>query len=94
MVARTPPKLRKTLAALNPILIRETLNKNTVTGGTKVVSVVNLSPRSTRGYLRTSLRCKQESLRIKNGATRKSPVGKFPPPPNTADEIAIVAANM
>ncbi|XP_045803907.1 probable microtubule-binding protein TANGLED [Trifolium pratense] len=97
MVARTPPKLRKTLAALNPILIRETLNKvnqcmsrleelqNTVTGGTKVVSVVNLSPRSTRGYLRTSLRCKQESLRIKNGATRKSPVGKFPPPPNTGE---------
>lgn len=35
----------------------------TVTGGTKVVSGVTLSPRSTRGYLRTSLRCKQESLR-------------------------------
>ncbi|KAK2403083.1 microtubule-binding protein TANGLED [Trifolium repens] len=59
--------------------------QNTVTGGTKVVSVVNLSPRSTRGYLRTSLRCKQESLRIKNGATRKSPAGKFPPPPNTGE---------
>ncbi|KAI9071743.1 hypothetical protein K1719_032255 [Acacia pycnantha] len=28
----------------------------TVAGGTKVVSGVNLSPRSTRGYLRTSLR--------------------------------------
>ncbi|KAG4908602.1 hypothetical protein JHK82_057264 [Glycine max] len=50
----------------------------TVTGGTKVVSGVTLSPRSTRGYLRTSLRCKQESLRIKNGASRRSPVGKFP----------------
>lgn len=36
----------------------------TVAGGTKVVSGVNLSPRSTRGYLRTSLRCKQESLRF------------------------------
>lgn len=37
----------------------------TVTGGTKVISGVTLSPRSTRGYLRTSLRCKQESLRYK-----------------------------
>ncbi|RVW92224.1 Retrovirus-related Pol polyprotein from transposon RE2 [Vitis vinifera] len=34
----------------------------TVAGGTKVVSGESLSPRSTRGYLRTSLRCKQESL--------------------------------
>ncbi|KAK7356072.1 hypothetical protein VNO80_15338 [Phaseolus coccineus] len=90
MVARTPPKQKKLLASLNPVLIKETLNKvdqcvarlqelqYTVTGGTKVVSGVSLSPRSTRGYLRTSLRCKQESLRIKNGASRRSPVGKFP----------------
>ncbi|XP_050875526.1 probable microtubule-binding protein TANGLED [Lathyrus oleraceus] len=97
MVARTPPKLRKTLAALNPVLSRETLNKvdqcmarlqelqYTVTGGNKVVSGANLSPRSTRGYLRTSLRCKQESLRIKNSSTRKSPVGKFPSTPNTGE---------
>lgn len=35
----------------------------TVAGGNKVISGVSLSPRSTRGYLRTSLRCKQESLR-------------------------------
>lgn len=106
MVARTPPKQRKILAALNPVLIRETLNKvicilqpllifllnfesfcnslkvnscgclkvdqcmlrlqelqYTVAGGTKVVSGVSLSPRSTRGYLKTSLRCKQESIR-------------------------------
>lgn len=35
----------------------------TVAGGTKLVSGVNLSPRSTRTYLRTSLRCKQESIR-------------------------------
>lgn len=35
----------------------------TVAGGAKVISGVSLSPRSTRGYLRTSLRCKQESLR-------------------------------
>lgn len=50
----------------------------TVAGGTKVISGVSLSPRSTRGYLRTSLRCKQESLRMKNAAQKKSPVGKFP----------------
>ncbi|RVX19070.1 Kinesin-like protein KIN-14S [Vitis vinifera] len=36
----------------------------TVAGGTKVVSGETLSPRSTRGYLRTSLRCKQESLSL------------------------------
>ena len=35
----------------------------TVAGGKKVISGVSLSPRSTRGYMRTSLRCKQESLR-------------------------------
>ncbi|XLR00094.1 hypothetical protein HN51_054831 [Arachis hypogaea] len=95
MVARTPLTQKKMLAPLNPILIRETLIKvdrcmarlqelqYTVTGGSKVVSGVSLSPRSTRGYLRTSLRCKQESLRLKNGGTRKSPVGKFPSPSKT-----------
>lgn len=35
-----------------------------VTGGNKVISGVTLSPRSTRGYIRTSMRCKQESLRL------------------------------
>ena len=35
----------------------------TVAGGAKVVSGVSLSPRSTRGYLRTSLRCKKETVR-------------------------------
>uniref|UniRef100_A0A5B7BCA4 Putative microtubule-binding protein TANGLED n=1 Tax=Davidia involucrata TaxID=16924 RepID=A0A5B7BCA4_DAVIN len=90
MVARTPPKLRKMVAPLNPTLLRETVNKVdkcmarlqelqcTVTGGTKVISGVSLSPRSTRGYLKTSLRCKQESLRIKNANPRKSPPGKLP----------------
>ncbi|PON43933.1 putative microtubule-binding protein TANGLED [Trema orientale] len=90
MVARTPPKQKKMIAALNPVLLRETLQKvdrcmarlqelqYTVSGGTKVISGVSLSPRSTRGYLRTSLRCKQETVRIKNAAPRKSPVGKFP----------------
>ncbi|CAL0308568.1 unnamed protein product [Lupinus luteus] len=92
MVAKTPPKQNKVFAALNHVLIKETLNKvdrcmarlqelqYTVAGGTKVVSGVSLSPRSTRAYLRTSLRCKQESLRIKNGAPRRSPQGKFPRP--------------
>lgn len=92
MVARTPPKQRKVLAPLNPMLLRETVKKvdkcmarlqelqYTVTGGTKMISGVSLSPRSTRGYLRTSLRCKQESLRIKNATPRKSPKGKFPAP--------------
>ncbi|KAF2307229.1 hypothetical protein GH714_025604 [Hevea brasiliensis] len=90
MVARTPPKLRRIAAPLNPVLIRETVKKvdkcmarlqelqYTVAGGHKVISGVSLSPRSTRGYLRTSLRCKQESLRIKSATPRKSPVGKFP----------------
>ncbi|KAK6804973.1 hypothetical protein RDI58_002757 [Solanum bulbocastanum] len=93
MVARTPPKLlnkKMVVPPLNPILLRETLNKvdkcmarlqelqYTVTGGHKVISHVTLSPRSTRGYLRTSLRCKQESLRIKNATSRKSPPGKLP----------------
>ncbi|KDP23519.1 hypothetical protein JCGZ_23352 [Jatropha curcas] len=91
MVARTPPKQRRLVAPLNPVLIRETVKKvdqcmarlqelqYTVTGGNKVISSgVSLSPRSTRGYLRTSLRCKQESLRIKNATPKKSPVGKLP----------------
>ncbi|CAN4111117.1 unnamed protein product [Withania somnifera] len=89
MVARTPPKLL-VMPPFNPILLTETLNKvdkcmarlqelqHTVTGGNKVISGVTVSPRSTRGYLRTSLRCKQESLRIKNVTSRKSPPGKLP----------------
>ncbi|KAF8038776.1 hypothetical protein BT93_B1355 [Corymbia citriodora subsp. variegata] len=91
MVARTPPKLRKMVAPLNPVLVRETLKKvdqcmarleelqYTVAGGRKVVAGVSLSPRSTRGYIKTSVRCKQESIRIKNSSLKKSPVGKFPP---------------
>lgn len=86
------------LHALNPVLIRETLNKvnqcmvrlqelqYTVNGGTKVLSGVSLSPRSTKGYLRTSLRCKQESARIKHDAPRSSPPGKFPRPTNSGEE--------
>ncbi|EOA30452.1 hypothetical protein CARUB_v10013577mg [Capsella rubella] len=93
MVARTPQKLRKVtmvVPSLNSDLLKETINKvdkcmerlqelqYTIAGGTKVVSGVNLSPRSTRTYLKTSLRCKQETLRIKNATNKKSPVGKFP----------------
>ncbi|KAJ6883517.1 hypothetical protein NC652_030680 [Populus alba x Populus x berolinensis] len=124
MVARTPPKQRKMMAPLNPVLLRETVKKKTgekderifksgssifnkltsrdqaqnflflklvercmarlqelqytVAGGNKVIDGVSLSPRSTRGYLRTSLRCKQESLSIKSTAPKKSPVGKLP----------------
>ncbi|PWA81908.1 hypothetical protein CTI12_AA166200 [Artemisia annua] len=49
-----------------------------ITGGTKVISGVNLSPRSTRGYLKASLRCKQESLRIRSANGQRSPNGKLP----------------
>ncbi|XP_077242365.1 cyclin family [Tasmannia lanceolata] len=84
MVAKTPSKEKKMAATL-----RETVNKvdrcmarlqelqYTVTGGKKVIAGVSLSPRSTRGYLRTSLRCKQESLRLKDAASRISPAGNM-----------------
>lgn len=52
--------------------------QHTVTVGTKMISGVTLSPRSTRGYLRTSLGCKQESIRMKNVNSRRSPTGKLP----------------
>ncbi|KAK1278459.1 hypothetical protein QJS04_geneDACA003374 [Acorus gramineus] len=90
MVARTPPtKEKRITAAMNPALLRETLVKvdkcmsrlqelqYTVSGGTKVISGVKLSPRSTKGYIKTSIRCKQEFLKIKNGGAQKSPIGKF-----------------
>ncbi|XP_047094341.1 microtubule-binding protein TANGLED1-like isoform X1 [Lolium rigidum] len=80
-------------AALNPALVRETLKKMdrcmarlqelqyTVAGGAKVVSGVSLSPRSTRGYLRTSIRCKQETVR------QASPSLPLPSDPNGDDSI-------
>ncbi|XP_045796597.1 probable microtubule-binding protein TANGLED [Trifolium pratense] len=99
MVSKTPPTQNNNmLAVFDPVLIRQTLNKVdqcmnrlqelqfTVSGGTKLVSGVNLSPRSTRTYLRTSLRCKQESIRIKNSAQKTSPLGKFPKPANLGGE--------
>lgn len=52
--------------------------QHTVTGGTKLVAGVSLSPRSGRNYLRTSLRCKQESLRLKGANSRRSSPGKLP----------------
>ncbi|GKA86915.1 hypothetical protein Tco_0808626 [Tanacetum coccineum] len=77
------------VAPLDPNQIRETVNKvekcmarlqelQYITGGTKVISGVNLSPRSTRGYLKASLRCKQESLRIRSANGQRSPNGKLP----------------
>ncbi|XP_074312300.1 microtubule-binding protein TANGLED isoform X2 [Silene latifolia] len=94
MVARTPPRHRKSMVAppLSPTLLRDTLLKvdqcmtrlqelqYTATGGNKVVNGVKLSPRSTKAYFKTSLRCKQESMmRIKNNGTKRSPSGKLQP---------------
>ncbi|KAG9457931.1 hypothetical protein H6P81_002439 [Aristolochia fimbriata] len=90
MVARSPTTEKKMAAALNPLLLRETVKKVdrcmarlqelqfTVSGGTKTISGVNLSPRSTRGYLKTSIRCKQESLRLRKAADQISPSKKWP----------------
>ncbi|KAG0498586.1 hypothetical protein HPP92_002896 [Vanilla planifolia] len=78
MVAKNPSIHGRMPSPVNPILVRETVQKVdkcmarllelqfTLNGGAKVISGVKLSPRSTKGYLRTSLRCKQESLRLKN----------------------------
>ncbi|KAL7083967.1 hypothetical protein ACP275_14G195900 [Erythranthe tilingii] len=88
MVARTPAKQQRKMAAappLSPTLLRETVKKvdkcmarlqelqHTVKG-------VGSSPinNSSRSYLRTSLRCKNESSRMKNANSRKSPTGKLP----------------
>ncbi|KAL9142688.1 hypothetical protein ABFS82_14G187200 [Erythranthe guttata] len=88
MVARTPAKQQRKMAAappLSPTLLRETVKKvdkcmarlqelqHTVKG-------VGSSPinNSSRSYLRTSLRCKNESPRMKNANSRKSPTGKLP----------------
>ncbi|CAH9141389.1 unnamed protein product [Cuscuta epithymum] len=46
--------------------------------GRRMSSGVGLSPRSTRSYSRTNHRCKQESLRIRNATSNKSPQGKLP----------------
>ena len=51
----------------------------TVASGAKVVSRVSLSPRSTRGYLRTSLRCKQETVRQVFLFCSTSEFGRFGP---------------
>ncbi|KAL5060993.1 hypothetical protein RYX36_032597 [Vicia faba] len=93
MVAKTPltQNNNNMLPVFNPVLIRETLNKvdrcmNRLQELQFTVSGINLSPRSTRNYLRTSLRCKQESIRIKNNAQKTSPTGKFSKSDNLGGE--------
>ncbi|KAL0923063.1 hypothetical protein M5K25_007108 [Dendrobium thyrsiflorum] len=72
MVAKAPTIPNRMNTAINPILVRETIHKVdkcitrlqeiqfTVTRGTKIISGLKVSPRS----IRTSLGCKQESLRF------------------------------
>lgn len=87
MVARrSPPKYKKMATRLNHTLLAQTLNKvdkclarlqelqYTANGGSKLSSGVNLTPQTTTSYLRTSLRCKQESAR--NATPLKSTSGK------------------
>ncbi|XP_077219109.1 putative microtubule-binding protein TANGLED [Tasmannia lanceolata] len=69
-------------ASLNPNLIWETINKvdqcmarlqelqAMVSGGKKVFSAMDLTPRSTRGYLRATNVCNQQSQRLKQTASR------------------------
>ncbi|KAG8649667.1 hypothetical protein MANES_08G120800v8 [Manihot esculenta] len=64
--SKNPPKQSRIAAPLNPVdkcMARLQELQSTVTGG--------------RGYMRTSLRCKQESLRIRSATPKKSPVGKM-----------------
>ncbi|KAK7337788.1 hypothetical protein VNO77_18375 [Canavalia gladiata] len=83
MVAKTPSKQNQMLAALNPVLIRETLNKVDQC----IIRLQKLQYMLISGFsLRTSLRSKEESVRIKNGAPRRSPRGKFPRPANLEGE--------
>ncbi|WVY93950.1 hypothetical protein V8G54_033038 [Vigna mungo] len=81
MIARTSPKQNR-MVILNPVLIRETLNKvdqcmvrlqelqHTVAGGTTAVSGVSIVPPT------TTFRCKQESVRNKYDAARRSPASE------------------
>ncbi|GAB2277498.1 hypothetical protein Dimus_012205 [Dionaea muscipula] len=102
MVARSPPKQKNQLmvAPLSPTLIRETVKKvdqcmarlqelqNTVTGGgsSKADSRITLSPPRNMGHFKSSVRCKQDSLRIRGGSTaRKSPAGKLPSSATTVE---------
>lgn len=84
MVARSPPKVEgHDFGKMHERsqLLRETVNKvdramarlqelQYTVKGSKVHLGVNLSPRSTKGYMRMSLRCKQESLRIQGSAKK------------------------
>ncbi|KAH9315435.1 hypothetical protein KI387_024062, partial [Taxus chinensis] len=78
MVARSPPKDARPAfdqTCHQSLLLKQTVNKvdramarlqelQSTVRGHKVCSGVTTSPRSARGYVRTNLRCKQESLRI------------------------------
>ncbi|KAK7397209.1 hypothetical protein VNO78_18376 [Psophocarpus tetragonolobus] len=89
MVGTTHPNLILFTQILNKVdqcMVRLQELQFTVAGGTKVVSGISLSPRSTKGYLRTSLCCKQKSLRMKGDAPRRSPPEKFPEPTNSEGE--------
>ncbi|KAL0923067.1 hypothetical protein M5K25_007112 [Dendrobium thyrsiflorum] len=93
MVAKAPTIPNRMNTAINPILVRETIHKVdkcitrlqeiqfTVTRGTKIISGLKVSPRS----IRTSLGCKQESLRLQTVAAKRSPVSKFQEKANAED---------
>ncbi|KAH0465252.1 hypothetical protein IEQ34_005355 [Dendrobium chrysotoxum] len=97
MVAKAPTIPNRMNTAINPILIRETIQKVdkcitrlqeiqfTVTRGTKIITGLKVSPRSTRGYIRTSLSCKQESLRFVWPYQRFLSLASSPPVPDSED---------
>ncbi|GLJ14361.1 hypothetical protein SUGI_0232050 [Cryptomeria japonica] len=60
-----PPPVQDTLRKVDQAMARLQEIQCTIAGGSKLCGGIALSPRSTRGYLRTSLRCKEESLRMK-----------------------------
>lgn len=99
MVARSPPKdeghefgkmhersqlLRETFNKVDRAMARLQEIQYTVRGS-KVHLGVNISPRSTRGYMRMSLRCKQESLRIQ-GSAKKTASGSNRPEDKKCDQ--------
>lgn len=63
--------VQDTLKKVDQAMARLQEMQCTIVGGSKACGGVNLSPRSTRGYLRASLRCKEESLRLKELAMKE-----------------------
>lgn len=63
--------VQDTLKKVDQAMARLQEMQCTIVGGSKACGGVNLSPRSTRGYLRASLRCKEESLRLKELALKE-----------------------